>query len=427
MKDPTVICYCVIFRQTVTTCTQCVTIWNRQQKHKAKDKRGREAHQGGVHRHRLASDRRRWMRDRKTYYCTYNLSSDLKRGKRAGWQVNLSNQLFKLISMSSGTCHCKWDLSRTQKICLRQPANNNLRIASASEKVLACSSLSKSSVFGWTRYGIWPWYNPPPTSFTFYKQSRSDTGSTKKMGINNERESERFSHQRRRMSQWSCWLWVVYMFPESKIFLLDESLRSFNLDEKNNALLQNYFAEFKVSQLEVSYPRPTIIMFCWNVGHSTWVRLYFHRDTHHWPQKKYAYNNFRHTKLLSEPPTRKRRPWKEATLTRVCPCLTFRCVCTRNQGWVVVENPPTPQQHCRVAVWPLVVENINSTNIIFTGKKLGKKNRFWPFFWSKQTKLICFLYPFKKRGGESVFRTLDFVFEGSGQTLIFVWVYVGRR
>jgi len=52
------------------------------------------------------------------------------------------------------------------------------------------------------------------------------------------------------------------MFPESKIFLLDESLRSFNLDEKNNALLQNYFAEFKVSQLEVSYPRPTIIMFC---------------------------------------------------------------------------------------------------------------------------------------------------------------------
>ena len=225
------------------------------------------------------------------------------------------------------------------------------------------------------------------------------------MGIN-EIESERFSHQRRRMSQWSCWLWVAYMFPEFRIFLLDESLRSFNLNEKNNALIiQNYFPEFKVSRFEVSYPRPTMLMFCWNVNHSTWVRfyacvvwivnsyvtkptcwslpyllVYFNRDTHYWPHKEYAYKNFRHTKLLSEPPTRKRRPWNEATNTPARPCLTFRCVCTRSQGWVVVENSPTPQQHCRVAVWPLVVENINSTNIIFTGKKMGKKNRFWPFF-----------------------------------------------
>jgi len=53
------------------------------------------------------------------------------------------------------------------------------------------------------------------------------------------------------------------MFPEFRIFLLDESLRSFNLNEKNNALIiQNYFPEFKVSRFEVSYPRPTMLMFC---------------------------------------------------------------------------------------------------------------------------------------------------------------------
>jgi len=219
------------------------------------------------------------------------------------------------------------------------------------------------------------------------------------MGIN-EIESDRFSHQRRRMSQWSCWLWVAYMFPEFRIFLLDESLRSFNLNEKNNALIiQNYFPEFKVSRFEVSYPRPTMLMFCWNVNHSTWVRfyacvvwivnsyvtkptcwslpyllVYFNRDTHYWPHKEYAYKNFRHTKLLSEPPTRKRRPWNEATHTPARPCLTFRCVCTRSQGWVVVENSPTPQQHCRVAVWPLVVEH-QFYEHQFHRKKIGQKNK----------------------------------------------------
>jgi len=72
--------------------------------------------------------------------------------------------------------------------------------------------------------------DPPSTSFSLYKQSRSDTGSTQKIGINKERESERFNHQRCRTYQWNCWLWAVYMFPESKIILPDENLRSCNLD-----------------------------------------------------------------------------------------------------------------------------------------------------------------------------------------------------
>ena len=110
----------------------------------------------------------------------YILSSDLKRGKRAGWQVNLSRQLDKLTSLSSGTCHRKCNLLPTKTICRRQPAKK-LRIASVSEKVFArffghffaCSSLSKVSVFGWTRCEIWPWHNSPPTSFSRYKESRT--------------------------------------------------------------------------------------------------------------------------------------------------------------------------------------------------------------------------------------------------------------
>jgi len=117
----------------------------------------------------------------------------------------------------------------------------------------ACCSLSEKRVFGWTRCEIWPWHNPPSTAFSRYKQSRSDTGSTQKIGIriNKEGESKRFSHQRRRTSQLNCWLWVVYMFPESKKFLSDENLRSFNLDWQNNTLCQKYFPQFKVGQ--VSY------------------------------------------------------------------------------------------------------------------------------------------------------------------------------
>jgi len=70
------------------------------------------------------------------------------------------------------------------------------RIAIASEKVFArffgpffaCCRLSKKRVFGWTRCEIWTWHNPPSTSFARYKQSRSDTGSAQKIGINKERE-----------------------------------------------------------------------------------------------------------------------------------------------------------------------------------------------------------------------------------------------
>jgi len=67
-------------------------------------------------------------------------------------------------------------------------------------------------------------------SVSRYKQSRSDTGRVQKMGINKERDNKSFTHQRRRTSQWSCPLWVIYMFPESKIFLPNENLRSFNSD-----------------------------------------------------------------------------------------------------------------------------------------------------------------------------------------------------
>jgi len=150
-------------------------------------------------------------------------------GDKSTCQVNLSSWLVCQVELV--TCHVR-------KKFASQPAIFFLRIAIASKQVFArffgpffaCCSLFAKRVFGWTRCEIWPWHNPPSTSFSLYKQSRSDTGSTQKIGINKERESERFSHQRCRTSQWNCWLWAVYMFPESKIFLPDENLRSFNLD-----------------------------------------------------------------------------------------------------------------------------------------------------------------------------------------------------
>jgi len=59
------------------------------------------------------------------------LSSDLKRGKRAGWQVNLSSQLDKLTSLSSGTCHLQkksgrifsgkiWQISSRESLARRR-------------------------------------------------------------------------------------------------------------------------------------------------------------------------------------------------------------------------------------------------------------------------------------------------------------------
>jgi len=172
------------------------------------------------------------------------------RGDKSTCQVNLSSWLVCQVELvtASGICHL-W-----RKVAA-SAGNFFLRIASASEKVFvrffgpffACSSLSKISVFGWTRFEVWLWYNPPYTSFPRYKKSGIDTGSTQKTGINKDKESERSSHQRRRVSQWSCWLWEVYIFPESKTFLSDESLRSFNLDQTKITLFQNYFAEFNVS------------------------------------------------------------------------------------------------------------------------------------------------------------------------------------
>ena len=143
----------------------------------------------------------------------------------AGSLVNLLSQLVKLTSLSSGTCH---RVNKTkqhtpqvgfvtyEKDLLASAGNFFFGEAFASEKVFArfvgpffvCCSLSKKRVFGWTRCEIWPCHHPPSTSFSLYKQSRSDTGSTQKIGINKERESERFSHQRCRTSQRNCWLWT---------------------------------------------------------------------------------------------------------------------------------------------------------------------------------------------------------------------------
>ena len=65
--------------------------------------------------------------------------------------------------------------------CNLSPTIFCVRIASASQNVFArcfghcfaCSSLSKIITFRWTRCKIWRWHNPPPTSFSQYKQSRT--------------------------------------------------------------------------------------------------------------------------------------------------------------------------------------------------------------------------------------------------------------
>jgi len=162
-----------------------------------------------------------WWFD-KTWRVNFS-SYDLSKWLEEGSEARTTCQLVKLTigNLSSGTCHLR----------------KKIRIVSALEKVLArfachffgCFSLSKIGVSGWIKCEIWPWHNPSPISFSRCKQSRSSKGSThwQKMGINKKTESERISRQRRRGSQCSCWLKVVYMFPESKIFLPDKSLRSF--------------------------------------------------------------------------------------------------------------------------------------------------------------------------------------------------------
>jgi len=64
-----------------------------------------------------------WWFDKLTWQVltSYTLSSDLKRGRRRGWQVNLSN-LVKLTSLSSGACHLrqkkKWESLARRWRCL---------------------------------------------------------------------------------------------------------------------------------------------------------------------------------------------------------------------------------------------------------------------------------------------------------------------
>ena len=152
-----------------------------------------------------------WYEDCAVITCPVIWRGVRGQGDKSTCQVNLSSWLV-----------CQVEVVTYEKIC-RQFF---LRIAIASEKVFArffgpffaCCGLSKKRVFGWTRCEIWPWHNPPSTSFSQYKQLRSDTGSTQKIGINKEKESERFSHPRRRTSQWI-----------------------FDLDWQNNTLFQKYF------------------------------------------------------------------------------------------------------------------------------------------------------------------------------------------
>ena len=93
---------------------------------------------------------------------SYNLSSDLKRGKRARrksiCQVNLSSWLVCQVELvtASGICHLLKKFAGVSRQFF-------FRIAIASEKlfarfsgpIFACCRLSKKRVFGWTRCEIW--------------------------------------------------------------------------------------------------------------------------------------------------------------------------------------------------------------------------------------------------------------------------------
>jgi len=146
---------------------------------------------------------------------------------------------------------------------------------------------------------------------------------------------------------------------------------------------------------QVSFPRPPILMIRWNFDYSTWSRFhacvvwildsyvtqptnwflpcweaYFHRDTHHWPQKEYARKNFRHKKPLSDHMSQLTYCLQIVGMSHLTYCLQ-----------IVAENPPTPQQHCQVTgklqsglSWWRTSQN-NSKNIIFTAEFWPQKNK----------------------------------------------------
>ena len=115
----------------------------------------------------------------------------MKRGKRARRKstcpVNLSSWLVCQVELvtASGICHLRKYFAGVSRQIF-------FRIAIASEKVFArffgpffaCCRLSKKRVFGLTRCEIWLSHNPPSTSFSRYKQSRSNIGSTQKIAKN---------------------------------------------------------------------------------------------------------------------------------------------------------------------------------------------------------------------------------------------------
>ena len=169
---------------------------------------------------------------------------------------------------------------------------------------------------------------------------------------------KRFSHQRRRAcrraSQCNCWLKVVYLFPESVIFIPVRSLPKFKVRFEELFSFRIIFLSFKWAKFRTQMTTYTVVPFkCWplNLG---WISpmcfmnsRFIRRRTNmlmilsvsrsvfpSWhtslASEKIWSQKLSYTKPLSDRP--KKRPWEEATHTPVCLRLTFWCTYTRNQG-----------------------------------------------------------------------------------------------
>ena len=134
------------------------------------------------------------------HLCWYDdLSSWLYKSQ----QVNLSSQLDKTCQVitcqvirrgargqnDKSTCQvnmtswlvCRVELVTYKKNCRRQLAKKNWGSLARRSRCLRDFPVIfwrvlvylKWVFFGWTRCEIWPWHDPPPTSFPQYKQSRT--------------------------------------------------------------------------------------------------------------------------------------------------------------------------------------------------------------------------------------------------------------
>ena len=120
-------------------------------------------------------------------------------GDKLTCQVNLSSWLVCQVELVTASRICQlwkkfagvsrqffWESLSRWRRCLRDFSVHFLRVVVVCLKFVFSDGLDVK----------YDWHNPLSTSFSLYKQSRSDTGSRQKIGINKERESERFSHQR---------------------------------------------------------------------------------------------------------------------------------------------------------------------------------------------------------------------------------------